>query len=238
MLRLLPCSNLADASHERSTTVPAKTLVSVVLAELVDQLIGHQTTARGEGPQPVSRLRLLHAAGPARVSQSLSGQLGEHLANRLSFVPSPLLRCAEYIVGNVERGAHASDGIASDAESHLGRSKPLCPAISINTDDADPALKGTKRPAAAWPRVVPSEAVRARPRLCARARLHVTKEAIAQLPCSHTGASSDRPFRAHHLAGTSAVAGVTRESGTNAATATMIAEASSRWPGRKFPTVA
>lgn len=94
-------------------------LVSIVLAELVDQLISDQTTARREGPKPVSRPRLLHATRLTRGGQRLPRQIGKHLPNRLSFVPSPFLRGAEYIIVNVKRSAHASDATASRSRSHL-----------------------------------------------------------------------------------------------------------------------
>ena len=58
-------------------------------------------------------------------------------------------------------------------------------------------------------------------------------------PCSRgRNASSDGTSHRHHPAGRPVATGAARESGTRAATAAMIAEASSRWPGRKFPTVA
>jgi hypothetical protein len=108
--------------------VSARLLIGVVLAELVDQLIGDQTTARGKGPKPISRFWLLHATSLVRSGKSLSCQLGEHLPNRLSLAPSPFLRGAEYIIGNVQRGAHASDDIASCTRSHFGPS-PLRPTF-------------------------------------------------------------------------------------------------------------
>lgn len=108
--------------------VLASMLIGVILAELVDQLIGDQTTARGKRPKPMSRFWLLRATSLVRSGKSLSCQLGEHLTNGLSLVPSPFLSGAEYIIGNVQRGAHASDAIASRTRSHSGLPRPACPA--------------------------------------------------------------------------------------------------------------
>ncbi len=96
-----------------SSRVRAASLVRVLVAKLVDQLVGDNAAAPRERFESINCLGLLHAERSIRSRQRAPSQLGDHLASGFPFPFGPLLGGLEHVVRNVESCSHASDASAS-----------------------------------------------------------------------------------------------------------------------------
>jgi hypothetical protein len=101
----------------------------------MDVFEGDDLAAGHDDGNTVAKLsRLLTTRSRGR--QSPPSQLGQHLSSRPAVTLCQLLRGLEYVVFDVQRGSHASDAIASDAQWRRPVEPDRSATFNANRDEA------------------------------------------------------------------------------------------------------